>query len=158
MKRITVRISSCAASGSCAVKPALVDITSPRFGIKASYYSVICLETGKVLAMPVEGNTNAETSVAFLQLLRGKYNEPLIVIWDNGTALRGEAMRTYLSTPVLKLRLVALPSYSPNFTLTMTSGIGFGRKLLPTLGLAPPSKSARKWIPFFSDWQPGRLR
>ena len=96
-------------------EPALVDSTSPRFGEKATYYSAICLETGEVLAMPVEGNTNAETSVAFLQLLREKYSEPLIVIWDNGPAHRGEAMRTYLSTPVLKLRLVALPPYSPDF-------------------------------------------
>jgi transposase len=96
-------------------EPALVDSTSPRFGEKATYYSAICLETGEVLAMPVEGNTNAETSVAFLQLLREKYSEALIVIWDNGPAHRGEAMRTYLSTPVLKLRLVALPPYSPDF-------------------------------------------
>lgn len=65
--------------------------------------------------MPVEDNTNAETSVAFLKQLREKYSGLLIVIWDNGPAHRGEAMRTYLSTPDLKLRLVALPGYSPDF-------------------------------------------
>jgi transposase len=65
--------------------------------------------------MPVEGNTNAETSVSFLQLLRVKYGEVLIVIWDNRLAHRGEAMRTYLSTPDLHLRLVALPAYSLDF-------------------------------------------
>ena len=96
-------------------KAALVDSTSPRFGEKATYYSAVCLETGEVLAMPVEGNTNAETSVAFLQLLREKYSGLLIVIWDNGPAHRGEAMRTYLTTPKLQLRLVALPAYSPDF-------------------------------------------
>ncbi len=96
-------------------EPALVDSTSPRLGEKATYYSAVCLETGEVLAMPVEGNTNAETSVAFLQLLREKYSGPLIVIWDNGPAHRGETMRTYLSTPDLKLHLVALPGYSPDF-------------------------------------------
>jgi transposase len=96
-------------------EPALVDSTSPRLGEKATYYSAVCLETGEILAMPVEGNTTAETSVAFLQLLREKYSGPLIVIWDNGPAHRGEAMRTYLSTPNLKLRLVALPGYSPDF-------------------------------------------
>ena len=48
-------------------EPALVDSTSPRLGEKATYYSAVCLETGEVLAMPVEGNTTAETSVAFLQ-------------------------------------------------------------------------------------------
>lgn len=96
-------------------EPALVDSTSPSFGEKATYYSAVCLETGEVLAMPVDGNTNAETSVAFLQLLREKYSGLLIVIWDNGPAHRGEAMRTYLSTPNLKLRLVALPGYSPDY-------------------------------------------
>ncbi len=96
-------------------EPALVDSTSPRLGEKATYYSAVCLETGEVLAMPVEGNTTAETSVAFLQQLREKYSGLLIVIWDNGPAHRGEAMRTYLSTPDLKLRLVALPGYSPDF-------------------------------------------
>jgi len=65
--------------------------------------------------MWVEGNTTAETSVAFLQQLREAYDEPLIVIWDNGPAHRGEAMRAYLTTPGLRLRLVALPAYSPDF-------------------------------------------
>ena len=96
-------------------EPALVDSTSPRFGEKATYYSAVCLETGEMLAMSVEGNTTAETSVAFLQLLREKFGGLLIVIWDNGPAHRGEALRTYLSTPDLKLRLVALPAYSPDF-------------------------------------------
>jgi len=96
-------------------EPALVDSTSPRFGEKATYYSAVCLETGEVLALPVEGNTNAETSVAFLQQLREKFSGLLIVIWDNGPAHRGDAMRTYLSTADLKLHLVALPGYSPDF-------------------------------------------
>ena len=96
-------------------EPALVDSTSPRFGEKATYYSAVCLESGEVLAMPVEGNTNAETSVTFLKLLREKYGGALIVIWDNGPAHRGEAMRTYLTTTDLHLRLVALPAYSPDF-------------------------------------------
>jgi transposase len=65
--------------------------------------------------MAVEGNTNAATMVDFLRSLREKYSGPLIVIWDNGPAHRGEAIRTYLSTPDLHLRLVALPPYSPDF-------------------------------------------
>jgi transposase len=95
--------------------PALIDSTSPRLGEKVSYYSGVCLETGEVEAMPVMGSCNAETSVAFLRQLRARYSEPLIVIWDNSPAHRGDAMRTYLSTPELNLRLVALPSYSPDF-------------------------------------------
>jgi transposase len=96
-------------------EPALVDSTSPRRGEKATYYSGICWETGEVESMPVTGNCNAETSVAFLRQLRTKHSEPLIVIWDNSPAHRGPEMRAYLSTPDLKLRLVALPSYSPDF-------------------------------------------
>ena len=49
-------------------KPALVDSTSPRYGEKASYYSAVCLETGEVEWMELEGNSNSGTSVAFLVL------------------------------------------------------------------------------------------
>ena len=94
---------------------ALVDSTSPRLGEKAIYYSAVCLETGEVEVMYVTGNTTAETSVAFLTQLRDKHPEPLIVIWDNGPAHHGPALREYLTTPDLKLRLVALPAYSPDF-------------------------------------------
>jgi transposase len=61
------------------------------------------------------GNTNAATSVVFLQQLRSHHSEPLIVIWDNGPAHHGPEIREYLTTPDLKLRLVALPGYSPDF-------------------------------------------
>ncbi len=37
------------------------------------------------------------------------------MIWDNGPAHRGAAIRSYLTTPDLQLRLVALPAYSPDF-------------------------------------------
>ena len=40
---------------------------------------------------------------------------PLIVIWDNGPAHRGEAIRACLETPKFQLRLVALPPHSPDF-------------------------------------------
>ena len=96
-------------------QPALVDSTSPRWGEKANYYSGVCLETGEVEAMEIAGNSNAETSTAFLQQLRENHPGPLVVIWDNGPAHRGEAIRSYLATPDLHLRLVALPAYSPDF-------------------------------------------
>jgi len=96
-------------------EPALVDTSSPKYGEKATYYSAVCLETGEVQAMPVTGNTNAATTVAFLQQLRGQHTEPLIVIWDNGPAHHGPELREYLTTPALRLRLVALPGYSPDF-------------------------------------------
>ena len=42
---------------------ALVDSTSPRYGEKAGYYSAVCLETGEVEWMELEGNSNSGTSV-----------------------------------------------------------------------------------------------
>jgi transposase len=95
--------------------PALVDSTSPRYGEKASYYSAVCLETGEVAAMPLEGNNSAQTSVAFLKQLRARHAAPLVVFWDNAPAHGGEPLREYLHTPDLRLRLVRLPAYSPDF-------------------------------------------
>ena len=94
---------------------ALVDSTSPRWGEKVSYYSAVCLETGEVEAMELDGTSNAETSAAFLRQLRAHHPGPLIVIWDNGPAHGGDALRAYLATPDLHLRLVRLPGYSPAF-------------------------------------------
>jgi transposase len=98
--------------------PALVDSTSPRYGEKASYYSAVCPETGEIAAMPLEGNSTAETSVAFLRQLRARHPEPLVVSWDNAPAHGGEPLREYLATPGLRLLLVRLPAYSPDFNAT----------------------------------------
>ena len=84
-------------------------------GEKASYYSAVCLETGEVEWMELEGNSNSGTSAAFLDQLRKGHAGPLNVIWDNAPAHRGEAVREYLRTPELELRLVNLPGYSPDF-------------------------------------------
>ena len=102
---------------------ALVDSTSSR-GEKACYYSGVCLETGEVEAMEIAGNSNAETSTAFLQQLRANHPGPLVVIWDNGPAHRGAAIRSYLTTPDLHLRLVALPAYSPDQRRRSRLGLG----------------------------------
>ena len=96
-------------------EPALVDSSSPRWGEKASYYSAVCLETGQVEVMELAGNSNAETSVRFLRQLRANHPGPLIVIWDNGPAHGGEAIRDSLATPGLQVRLVRLPPYSPDY-------------------------------------------
>ena len=95
--------------------PALVDSTSPRWGEKASYYSAVCLETGEVEWMELEGNSNSATSAAFLRQLREQHAGPLTVIWDNSPAHLGDVLRAYLATPGLRLRLVNLPGYSPDF-------------------------------------------
>ena len=65
--------------------------------------------------MKLEGNTNSGTSAAFLEQLRERHGGRLNVIWDNAPARRGEAVREYLRTPGLNLRLVNLPGYSPDF-------------------------------------------
>ena len=96
-------------------EPALVDSSSPKYGEKASYYSAVCLETGAVEWMELEGNSNSGTSVAFLEQLRERHRGRLNVIWDNAPAHRGDAVREYLRTPGLNLRLVNLPGYSPDF-------------------------------------------
>jgi transposase len=95
--------------------PAWVDSSSPRLGEKTSYYSAVCLETGEVEIMNVTENCTAATSVRFLQQLQAKQLAPLIVIWDNSPAHHGPEMREYLSKPELRLRLVPLPGYSPDF-------------------------------------------
>lgn len=65
--------------------------------------------------MVLEGDSNSETSVAFPKRLKHKHPGPLKVIWDNAPAHRSEALREYLGTPELDLRLVNLPGYSPDF-------------------------------------------
>ena len=85
---------------------ALVDSSSPRYGERASYYSAVCLETGEVEWMELEGNSNSGTSAAFLAQLRERHSGPLNVIWDNAPAHRGEPVREYLRTPGLGLRLM----------------------------------------------------
>ena len=85
-----------------------MDSTSPRGVEKACYYSGVCLEAGEVEAMEIAGNSNAETSTAFLRQLREKHPGPLVVIWDNGPAHRGEAIRSYLTTPDFKTFAAAM--------------------------------------------------
>ena len=92
-----------------------MDSGSPRRGAKARYYSAVCLETGGVAWMELDGNSNSVTSAAFLDQLRQRHSGPLQVIWDNAPAHRGEAVREYLRRPGLGLRLVNLPGYSPDF-------------------------------------------
>ena len=75
----------------------------------------MCLETGEAEWIDLDGNSNSGTSSAFLDQLRQRHPGPLNVIWDNAPAHRGEAVREYLRTPGLGMRLVNLPGYSPDF-------------------------------------------
>ena len=93
-------------------EPALVDLTSPRYGEKASYYSAVCLETGEVEWMELEGNSNSGTSAAFLEQLRERHTGQLNVTWDNAPAPPREAQEWRGSAGIsqdartLELRLV----------------------------------------------------
>ena len=94
-------------------KPALVDSTSPRYGERASYYSAVCLESGEVEWMELEGNSNSGTSAAFLEQLRGRHR------WSAERDLgqrasapfdklrSGEAVREWLGKPGVNLGLVS---------------------------------------------------
>ena len=41
--------------------------------------------------MPLDGNSSAETSAAFLRYVRARHAEPLVVFWDNAPAHSGDA-------------------------------------------------------------------
>ncbi len=70
-------------------EPALVNSISPRQCDKASYYPVGCFETGEVKWIELEGNSNWESSVSFLEHLRERHSGRLNVISDNAPAHRG---------------------------------------------------------------------
>ena len=94
---------------------ALVDSTSPRRAEKVTYYSAVCLETGEVASLALDGYSSTEASVVFLQQLRAQSTQPLVVFWDNSPVHGGDALRVYLRTPDLGIHLVRLPAYSPDY-------------------------------------------
>ena len=53
-------------------EPALVDSTSPRYGEKASYYSAVCLETGEVEWMELEGKQQQRNLGSFPEAVAGE--------------------------------------------------------------------------------------
>ena len=147
-------------------EPALVDSNSLRWGEKASYYPAVCLETGEVEWMELDGNSNAGTSAAFLMQLKESCLGPLNVIWDNAPAHRGEAVREYLRTPGMALRLV-----NPRFhegrlcratartsTGMRPSGAGRERKLPGTCAWEPRQRCRRESAASSPDWSADRKR
>ncbi len=127
-------------------RPALVDSTCPRWGEKASYYSAVCLETGETEYMELSGTSSSATSVAFLTQLRANHAGPLVVIWDNGPAHGGEAVRDYLATPNLACEWSACRPTAPTSTPTRRSGPGRARRSPPTPAWAPKRRYRRRWL------------
>ena len=88
--------------------------------------------------MELDGNSNSGTSAAFLSQLRQGCAGPLRVIWDNAPGHGGEAVREYLRTPGLELRLVnprfhegklCRGTARPSMPMRL-SGVGRGRRPL----------------------------
>ncbi len=96
--------------------------------------------------MEIAGNSTAETSTAFLQQLRENHPGPLVMIWDNGPAHRGEAIRSYLATPDLHLRLVALPAYSPDFNADEAVWDWAREEVTANECLGTKPRSKRRWM------------
>ena len=96
-------------------EPALVGLDQPALGRKGQLLFGGVPGNRRVEWLELEGNSNSATSAAFLRQLREQHAGPLTVIWDNSPAHRGDVLRAYLATPGLRLRLVNLPGYSPDF-------------------------------------------
>ncbi len=89
----------------------------------ASCYSAVCLETGEVEWIELEGNSKLGhfgrlpyPTGGTIQL-EERYPGSLRVIWDNAPANRGEALMDYLKTPRPGRRLENLQGYSPDFNV-----------------------------------------
>ena len=97
-------------------EPALVDSTGPRRGKKASYYSAVCLEPGGIGVDGTGGKQQRRTLSRLPDATEGKAPWPIERLPDGLAPVhRGEAVRKYLRSPSLELRLVNLPGYSPDF-------------------------------------------
>ena len=112
-----------------------MDATGPRRGEQVSYYAAVRLETGAVAVPELAGNCNAGTAADLLRQLRAPHREPLIVIWDNSPAHRGDAIRAYRTTPNRNRRWVNWPRSqpSPYRQCRFHLGFGLGRTFKPSV-------------------------
>ena len=99
--------------------------------------------------MELDGTSSAATSVAFLQQLRAHHPEPLIIIWDSSPAHSGDPLRAYLTTLDLRLRLVRLPAYSPDFNADEAIWAGIQAELTANTCFGTKAKVREKVGEFF---------
>ena len=89
--------------------------------------------------MELTGTGSSATSAASLRQLRANHAEPLIVIWDNGPAHGGDAVREYPATPDNALRVLRLPADSPDFAAD--EAIGDWAREVVTANIRPGTKA-----------------
>ena len=82
---------------------------------KVSYYSAVCLETGEVEVMELEGNSNSATSAAFLRQLRARHAETTDGDLGQFASPSGRRNKGLSDHARLEPAPVNLPSYSPDF-------------------------------------------
>ena len=108
-------------------EPALVDSTSPRYGEKASYYSAVCLETGEVGWMELDGNSNSGTELwspgclpeategAAFRAFERDLGQRAGPSWGGDAGVPAYAWPGYEAGEPPFSRGQALPGYSPDF-------------------------------------------
>ena len=91
--------------------------------------------------------TLSSPSTAFLKQLRDKHTEPLNVIWDKPPAHPPEAyaLRAYLKTPGLCLRLVNLPGYCPDFNADLAIWDWAREEVTANLCLGTKAECRKSW-------------
>lgn len=108
-------MGTCRANGPSGASLLLWTPPARAWARKSPDFSVVCVETGEVEALALEGYSSPQASVTFLRQLRRHQANPLVIIWDNGSAHSGEAARAYLTEPEVRLQLLRLPLYSPEY-------------------------------------------
>ena len=78
------------------------------------------------------------------------------MIWDNSPAHRGDALRAYLATTGLRLRLVNLPGYSPDFNADEAIWDWVRQEVTANLCLGAKSAVQEKVNDFFTQADPRR--
>ena len=61
-----------------------------------------------------EGSIKREEVVAFLNALKARLKQPLLVIWDGLKAHRSRLVRDYLDTLAGHIQIALLPPYAPD--------------------------------------------
>ena len=93
----------------------MVDSSSPRYGERPATIRRCAWRPARWNGWNWRGTATQEHRQPSWDSLRERHSGRLNVIWDNAPAHRGEAVREYLRTPGLNLRLFNLPGYSPDF-------------------------------------------